>query len=77
MVGQWKRAFSSATIVGFGTIGGVVAPCVFRAQDTPSTARGRTIHGVRGDLGDNDIGEPDFVVYVWVELPTAARGVGN
>lgn len=35
MVGQWKRAFSSASIVGIGTIGGVIAPFGFRAQDAP------------------------------------------
>jgi hypothetical protein len=35
IVGQWKRAFSSASIVGFGTIGGVVAPFGFRDVDAP------------------------------------------
>ncbi|KAL4889491.1 major facilitator superfamily domain-containing protein [Aspergillus ambiguus] len=35
VVGQWRRAFSSASIVAFGTIGGVVAPFGFRAQDAP------------------------------------------
>ncbi|KAE8152164.1 major facilitator superfamily domain-containing protein [Aspergillus avenaceus] len=33
--GQWTRAFSSATLVGFGGIGGIVSSLVFRAQDAP------------------------------------------
>lgn len=31
--GQWKRAFCSATLVGFGGIGGIVGSLVFRKQD--------------------------------------------
>ncbi|KAK6086450.1 phthalate transporter [Seiridium cupressi] len=31
--GQWKRAFCSATFVGFGGIGGIAGSLVFRAQD--------------------------------------------
>ncbi|KFZ13396.1 hypothetical protein V501_03727 [Pseudogymnoascus sp. VKM F-4519 (FW-2642)] len=31
--GQWKRAFCSATLVGFGGIGGVAGSLVFRSQD--------------------------------------------
>ncbi|TGJ83950.1 hypothetical protein E0Z10_g4797 [Xylaria hypoxylon] len=33
--GQWKRAFASATWVGFGGIGGIAGSLVFRAQDKP------------------------------------------
>lgn len=33
--GQWGRAFSSATIVGFGGIGGILGGVVFRTQDAP------------------------------------------
>ncbi|KAJ5624783.1 hypothetical protein N7510_001092 [Penicillium lagena] len=33
--GQWTRAFSSATLVGFGGIGGIVSSLVFRDQDAP------------------------------------------
>jgi len=33
--GQWKRAFCSATLVGFGGIGGICGSLVFRSQDTP------------------------------------------
>lgn len=33
--GQWKRAFCSATLVGFGGIGGVAGSLVFRTQDAP------------------------------------------
>ncbi|KAK5144408.1 hypothetical protein LTR04_001570 [Oleoguttula sp. CCFEE 6159] len=33
--GQWKRAFCSATLVGFGGIGGIIGSLVFRSQDAP------------------------------------------
>jgi len=35
IVGQWKRAFCSATLVGAGGIGGIVGSLVFRSQDAP------------------------------------------
>jgi len=34
--GQWKRAFCSATLVGFGGIGGIAGSLVFRSQDAPA-----------------------------------------
>jgi len=34
--GQWKRALTSATLVGFGGIGGIIGSTVFRAQDSPA-----------------------------------------
>ena len=34
--GQWKRAFCSATMVGFGGIGGIAGTLVFRSQDAPT-----------------------------------------
>ncbi|KAF7325055.1 hypothetical protein MKEN_00548100 [Mycena kentingensis (nom. inval.)] len=34
--GQWKRAFCSATMVGFGGIGGIAGSTVFRTQDKPN-----------------------------------------
>lgn len=36
IVGQWKRAFCSATMVGAGGIGGIYGSLVFRPQDKPS-----------------------------------------
>ncbi|KAF2730706.1 major facilitator superfamily MFS-1 [Polyplosphaeria fusca] len=33
--GQWKRAFCSATLVGFGGFGGIAGSLVFRKQDAP------------------------------------------
>ncbi|KAL4976048.1 major facilitator superfamily domain-containing protein [Aspergillus desertorum] len=33
--GQWTRALSSATLVGFGGIGGIAGSLVFREQDKP------------------------------------------
>jgi sugar phosphate permease len=34
--GQWKRALASATLVGFGGIGGVAGGMVFRERDAPA-----------------------------------------
>ncbi|OOQ86333.1 hypothetical protein PEBR_21932 [Penicillium brasilianum] len=36
IVGQWRRAFGSALIVGSGGVGGVVGSLVFRNQDKPA-----------------------------------------
>ncbi|PPJ60117.1 hypothetical protein CBER1_03121 [Cercospora berteroae] len=36
VVGQWKRAFTSATIVAWGGIGGVIGTVAFRSQDSPT-----------------------------------------
>lgn len=33
--GHWKRAFSSASLIGFGGIGGISGSLVFRTQDSP------------------------------------------
>ncbi|THX26171.1 retrograde regulation protein 2 [Aureobasidium pullulans] len=33
--GQWKRALTSATLVGAGGIGGIIGSTVFRKQDSP------------------------------------------
>jgi predicted MFS family arabinose efflux permease len=33
--GQWKRAFCSALLIGFGGIGGIAGALVFRSQDQP------------------------------------------
>ncbi|KAH8673477.1 major facilitator superfamily MFS-1 [Xylariales sp. PMI_506] len=37
--GQWKRAFCSATFVGFGGIGGIAGSLVFRSQDAATGYR--------------------------------------
>ncbi|KAL3419230.1 phthalate transporter [Phlyctema vagabunda] len=34
--GQWKRALCSATLVGFGGIGGIIGGTVFRDEDAPA-----------------------------------------
>jgi MFS family permease len=34
--GQWKRAFCSATLVGFGGIGGIIGSTIFRNEDSPA-----------------------------------------
>ncbi|OJD14158.1 hypothetical protein AJ78_05464 [Emergomyces pasteurianus Ep9510] len=38
--GQWKRAFCSATLTGFGGIGGIAGSLVFRTQDRPNYTPG-------------------------------------
>ncbi|KAF7197269.1 putative transporter [Pseudocercospora fuligena] len=40
IVGQWKRAFASATIVAAGGVGGVIASLVFRSKDAPGYTPG-------------------------------------
>lgn len=35
IVGQWRRAFCSATMIAMGGIGGIVASLTFRDQDAP------------------------------------------
>jgi sugar phosphate permease len=34
--GQWKRALSSATLIGGGAVGGIIGTTVFREADAPS-----------------------------------------
>ncbi|CZT10556.1 related to permease of the major facilitator superfamily [Rhynchosporium graminicola] len=41
--GQWKRAFCSATLVGFGSLGGIVGSTVFRSQDKPGYRPGISV----------------------------------
>lgn len=40
IVGQWKRAFASATMVAAGGIGGIIGVTVFRSQDAPEYVPG-------------------------------------
>jgi hypothetical protein len=40
--GQWKRAFCSATLTGFGGIGGIAGSLIFRTQDSPDYMPGMT-----------------------------------
>jgi peptidoglycan/LPS O-acetylase OafA/YrhL len=42
--GHWKRAFCSATMIGFGGIGGIAGSLIFRTQDKPTYHPG--IYGV-------------------------------
>lgn len=42
--GHWKRAFCSATMIGFGGIGGIAGSLIFRSQDKPTYHPG--IYGV-------------------------------
>lgn len=38
--GQWKRAFGSATLVGFGGLGGISGSLIMRTQDAPKYLNG-------------------------------------
>lgn len=38
--GQWKRALTSATLVGAGGIGGIIGSTIFRAEDSPAYGPG-------------------------------------
>ena len=38
--GQWKRAFTSATLVGAGGIGGIIGSTIFRDVDAPNYGPG-------------------------------------
>lgn len=38
--GQWKRALASATLVGFGGIGGIIGSTIYRSQDSPTYGPG-------------------------------------
>jgi len=40
VVGQWKRAFTSANMVAMGGVGGIVGTLVFRSQDAPQYVPG-------------------------------------
>lgn len=40
IVGQTKRAMSSALLVGLGGVGGIAGSLVFRAQDAPTYVPG-------------------------------------
>ena len=44
--GQWKRAFCSATMVGFGGIGGIIAALIFQEKHAP-----RYIPGIWATIG--------------------------
>ncbi|CAM6123429.1 unnamed protein product [Calypogeia fissa] len=48
--GQWKRAFCSATLVGFGGIGGIMGTTIFRQQDAPTYRP-----GIEGTLAANGL----------------------
>jgi len=41
--GQWKRAFCSATLVGFGALGGIVGTTTFRSEDRPDYIPGISV----------------------------------
>jgi DMSO reductase anchor subunit len=40
VVGQWKRAFTSANMVAMGGVGGIIGGTVFRSQDAPQYVPG-------------------------------------
>ncbi|KAI1385699.1 MFS general substrate transporter [Hypoxylon trugodes] len=71
--GQWKRAFSSATQIGAGGIGGVAGALVFRSQDSP-----RYIPGIYASMACNIcvlICAAGMSVHFWYANKKARRGL--
>lgn len=73
VVGQWKRAFSSASIVGLGTIGGVVAPFGFNTQDAPGYRPG--LYMVFGSISLGIVSVSITSVYMWQQNRKQAKGL--
>lgn len=70
--GQWKRAFCSATLVGFGGIGGIIGTTVFRSKDAPQYLPGLgTCAGLCGMMGA--IGAV-LMTYFYFQNRAQARG---
>ncbi|KAL3472701.1 major facilitator superfamily domain-containing protein [Aspergillus californicus] len=72
VVGQWRRAFSSASIVGLGTIGGVVAPFGFNSGDAPAYRPG--LYMVFGAISLGVISVCITSIYMYKENRRQARG---
>ncbi|KAL3443703.1 major facilitator superfamily domain-containing protein [Aspergillus insuetus] len=73
VVGQWRRAFSSASIVGLGTIGGVVAPFGFNSRDAPGYRPG--LYMVFGAIALGVVSVCITSVYMMRENRKQARGM--
>jgi hypothetical protein len=63
--GQWTRAFASATLVGFGGIGGIAGSLIFRSQDAPDYIPG--IWGAMAYVEPFPFPEPSWfpIICVW------------
>ncbi|KAF7324885.1 High-affinity nicotinic acid transporter [Mycena kentingensis (nom. inval.)] len=55
--GQWKRAFASASLIGFGGIGGIAGSLVFRSQDRPEYRPGLAAFYVENRKADRGVKE--------------------
>jgi kynureninase len=53
VVGQTKRAFTSALVIGFGGIGGIVASLSFRTKDIPYYRSGCMSHSTSFSLASH------------------------
>ena len=70
--GQWKRAFCSATLVGFGGIGGIIGSTVFRDQDKPGYSPGITATMIANGLSIAIVGA--LTLKFWKANRRAAAG---
>lgn len=72
VVGQWKRAFTSATMVAAGGVGGVIASVAFRSQDAPGYAPGLGTCFAAGGLTILSLAATTW--YMWRKNRAQARG---
>lgn len=71
--GHWKRAFCSATLIGFGGIGGIAGALVFRSQDQP-----KYLPGIYASIACNVcllLCVAGLSLYFWFANQRARRGV--
>ncbi|RCI16208.1 hypothetical protein L249_1870 [Ophiocordyceps polyrhachis-furcata BCC 54312] len=71
--GHWKRAFCSATLTGFGGIGGIAGALLFRSQDGP-----RYLPGIYACIGCNVcilLTVAGMTMWLWRSNTKARKGV--
>ncbi|SMQ50285.1 unnamed protein product [Zymoseptoria tritici ST99CH_3D7] len=72
VVGQWRRAFTAATIVAAGGVGGVIGSVAFRPQDSPGYGPGLWTCFVAAGLTVGSV--VTTTVYMWRMNRKQARG---
>ncbi|SMY23955.1 unnamed protein product [Zymoseptoria tritici ST99CH_1A5] len=72
VVGQWRRAFTAATIVAAGGVGGVIGSVAFRPQDSPGYGPGLWTCFVAAGVTVGSV--VTTTVYMWRMNRKQARG---
>lgn len=72
VVGQWRRAFTSASIIAASGVGGVIGTVVFRPQDAPTYGPGLWTCFVAAGL--TIVSVVVTTVYMWRMNKKQARG---